>query len=182
MTQRPLRRLTLADLAIVIAGTAGALLLLRMAQQAQVSSPVLFATTPIHRAYYSTAPFLLCGAVSLIIARLLRPRPSLRRVFWQPGTIACTVFLFWYAVYWAILVVTKWRLLKLGPQTTLNFTPFDIRLTLSMSLLGGFLLATSWATLAVSGRWRPEPSWIDRSGRVLGVVLILFQFVIFLAQ
>jgi hypothetical protein len=35
--------------------------------------------------------------------------------------------------------------------------------------LGGFAVAICWATLALGGRWRAEPSWIDRLGRIVGV-------------
>ena len=38
--------------------------------------------------------------------------------------------------------------------------------------LAGFSVATSWITLALSGRCRTEQSWIDRLGRALGVVWI----------
>ena len=32
----------------------------------------------------------------------------------------------------------------------------------------GTAIAASWILLLVSGQWRPERSWIDRAGRVLG--------------
>jgi hypothetical protein len=35
----------------------------------------------------------------------------------------------------------------------------------------GVLIA--WITLALTGCWRAEPSWIDRSGRVLDIVWIV---------
>jgi hypothetical protein len=36
----------------------------------------------------------------------------------------------------------------------------------------GFTVAAIWSLLALSGRWRPERSWIDRLGRLLGVAWI----------
>jgi hypothetical protein len=36
----------------------------------------------------------------------------------------------------------------------------------------GYAVAATWLVLATSGRWRPEKSWIDRLGRVLGIVWI----------
>jgi hypothetical protein len=36
----------------------------------------------------------------------------------------------------------------------------------------GFTVAAVWLLLALAGRWRPEKSWIDRLGRLLGVVWI----------
>lgn len=36
----------------------------------------------------------------------------------------------------------------------------------------GYTVAAIWMLLALSGRWRPERSWIDRLGRLLGVAWI----------
>jgi hypothetical protein len=36
----------------------------------------------------------------------------------------------------------------------------------------GYAVAGVWMVLAISGRWRPEKSWIDRGGRVLGLTWI----------
>lgn len=36
----------------------------------------------------------------------------------------------------------------------------------------GYSVAAVWLLLALSGHWRPERSWIDRLGRVLGLVWI----------
>jgi hypothetical protein len=45
-----------------------------------------------------------------------------------------------------------------------------------------FGVVMAWFTLAVGGRWRPERSWHDRAGRVLGCYLILgFLFAWFIA-
>src|SRR5262245_54032501 len=32
----------------------------------------------------------------------------------------------------------------------------------------GFAVSGAWLTLWLSGRWRPERTWIDRLGRVMG--------------
>ncbi|MFO0955968.1 MAG: hypothetical protein U0800_00720 [Isosphaeraceae bacterium] len=36
----------------------------------------------------------------------------------------------------------------------------------------GLTVAAVWLVLALSGRWRPEPSWIDRLGRLVGAAWI----------
>ena len=36
----------------------------------------------------------------------------------------------------------------------------------------GWTVAAIWLVLVLSGRWRTERSWIDRLGRLLGVVWI----------
>ncbi len=33
-----------------------------------------------------------------------------------------------------------------------------------------FAVMGAWIALALSGRWRPEPSWVDRSGCLLGML------------
>jgi len=33
-------------------------------------------------------------------------------------------------------------------------------------------VAGAWLVLILAGRWRPGPSWIDRSGRVMGVLWV----------
>ncbi len=37
----------------------------------------------------------------------------------------------------------------------------------------GWAVAVSWCTLVFIGRWRPEPSWVDRWGRALGCTWII---------
>jgi hypothetical protein len=49
---------------------------------------------------------------------------------------------------------------------------FDTDHFLNTMAMIGVAVASSWLLLLVSGRWRPEPSWIDRSGRVLGWIWI----------
>lgn len=39
---------------------------------------------------------------------------------------------------------------------------------LEMANHAGMVVAAAWMTLALTGRWMPEPSWSDRWGRVVG--------------
>jgi hypothetical protein len=42
----------------------------------------------------------------------------------------------------------------------------------------GLAVTVAWSTLALSGRWQPEPNWLDRAGRLVGsvwVVLMVFH-------
>ena len=43
------------------------------------------------------------------------------------------------------------------------------------------LIISAWLVLAVSGCWRPEPSWIDRSGRVLAIAWIVRHLIHFVS-
>ena len=37
----------------------------------------------------------------------------------------------------------------------------------------GYAVAAAWLTLMIGRRWRPEPSWVDRSGRLIGSFWLL---------
>jgi hypothetical protein len=50
---------------------------------------------------------------------------------------------------------------------------FDTDHFLNTMAMIGAAIAASWTFLLVSGRWRPERSWIDRAGRALGWFWIL---------
>ncbi|WP_165253397.1 hypothetical protein [Paludisphaera soli] len=107
---------------------------------------------------------------TLCVLRLLEPRPSRRVLFRQPGFVACCV---WTATLLAIGVMKT-----LGQQMSRSFLRPDATSTLSFSWASvvlsyhidecGLSVAAAWLTLALGGRWRPEPSWIDRMGRALG--------------
>lgn len=40
------------------------------------------------------------------------------------------------------------------------------------ALIVAYAVGSSWITLLISGRWRAESGWIDRLGRLLGLVWI----------
>lgn len=41
-----------------------------------------------------------------------------------------------------------------------------------MEEIVGAAVLGAWSLMAASGRWKTQPSWIDRAGRVLGLVWI----------
>jgi hypothetical protein len=41
-----------------------------------------------------------------------------------------------------------------------------------MEEIVGAAVLGAWSTMAASGRWKSQPSWIDRTGRVLGMIRI----------
>ena len=60
------------------------------------------------------------------------------------------------------------RLLQLPPLTLVLFARLRLALTFSYGQ-GTAAVAVAWLTLALSGRWRPRPDWLDRAGRALGI-------------
>jgi hypothetical protein len=44
----------------------------------------------------------------------------------------------------------------------------------------GFAVAGAWLALCLVGRWKSEPTWIDRPGRAIGCLWIALTVVIWL--
>ncbi len=161
----PPRRLTLADLALLVASAAGGMVILRMLVEDR-SESLLGRRIGGMTIGLILAPFLLTTSLALVIARLRGPRPAFLAAIRQPGTLACIAFLAFFAIdltsHAASIAVGSW----LGE----SYVKINVWLFLFTAMNAGAYIAPAWATLALAGRWRPEPGWIDRSGRVLGVV------------
>jgi hypothetical protein len=101
---------------------------------------------------------------AMIVIRLRRPRPRVVRS--QPGFIACV------AVMASLLPGLAWF-------ATIHHRPGFQR---AQGFEQAWAIATQWTDTAGLGawfalflarRWRPEPSWIDRMGRALGLYWII---------
>ena len=109
-------------------------------------------------------PFLATTTAAILIMRLRRPRPTSRRLFRQPGTVACVAALL------AMLIEAGWVASLLAMKSWLMGP--DLVFVLHVPQVG-FAVVGGWLSLAMAGRWRPEPGWIDRAGRVVGVCWIV---------
>jgi hypothetical protein len=118
-------------------------------------------------------PILGAFSVSTLTLRMLTPRPPLRRLLRQPGTIACAA---------ATLFLVPTAAAVLGSHLA-EGRPFEVAWSRTARDLRpeyftgaaaaiGLAVAIAWIALAASQRWRPEPSWIDRLGRLLGACWI----------
>jgi Kef-type K+ transport system membrane component KefB len=101
--------------------------------------------------FASLGLIVLCLVASLafVLMRLRKPRPSLGQVLLQPGMVAVE------GVLAGLLVCVG--------LAVLNAAAVFGMLAISSAV------PVAWAALALTGRWRPEPGWIDRFGRLLGV-------------
>jgi hypothetical protein len=109
-------------------------------------------------------PYLSVLTPALLILRLRQPRPTLRHVGRQPGMVACT------AATIAMAIETRWigSLIWVGSGFIHAETVF-----VGYAQQVSFAVVGAWIALALSGRWRPEKSWIDRSGRLIGWVWVV---------
>jgi hypothetical protein len=148
----PCRNPNVADLMILVAATAAGL-----TGYLQV------------RDWRTAASFLLTAwSLALIAIRLRGPRPRLRRVFRQPGMVACCV-----AILASAAIILDLIGLQIHLYISENFIYYGMSVFSNRTIANcGFGIAAAWLSLALAGCWRPEPGWIDRTGRLLGICWI----------
>jgi len=108
-------------------------------------------------------PFLATWTLAAVVIRLRQPRPRLRKLVRQPGTIACVTAMT------SVGLQAMWilPLLAVGDRF---LHPRTLFITYGPNV--GLTVLGAWITLALGGWWRSEPSWIDRLGRALGLAWI----------
>ncbi len=170
MPRKPDRRFSIADVMILVPAAAVAAALLRpyMSGFARVLGYLSGAMNDpwsLWRGYFWLRGPGSCVVVpwmaAMIVIRLRRPRPRRIRLASQPGFAACLAVmasllpgLAWYA---SIRHRPGFRRPEGFEQTWAIITHWS-----DTAVVG------SWIALALARRWRPEPTWIDRMGRVLG--------------
>jgi hypothetical protein len=92
-----------------------------------------------------------------LIVRLRRPRASMGDLLRQPGAVAALAMVF--GLFWGTGALVTW------------FPGRFDGMSAAPSAIGG-AVAIAWGGLALSRRWRSEPGWIDRVGRLLGCLAI----------
>jgi hypothetical protein len=127
-------------------------------------------------------PGLAAGTVAVLVAISTPPRPSRDRIALQPGSAACGVALLaltaealgqaatlLYFEAWKGCLGTTWQVSGFAKW-------FHMHVLLPASHPISFAVIAAWAILLLSRRARPEPSWIDRTGRALGIIWIAVAF------
>jgi hypothetical protein len=171
MTERPSRHLTMADLAILVVGVAISLWLFRFSQEDLAATfGSGWEKALASRVSLGFAQLCLPFSASLVAARMIPLRPRWRVVFRQPGTVASLAIL---AHMLFVVLSFSWNV-YLRPIIGLAYYVPHFNTYLTANWECGAWVGVAWATLTLSGTWRPEPSWIDRTGRLLGVFAILF--------
>jgi hypothetical protein len=163
------RRFSLADAMVLVAATAPGFILLRTAV-----SLGLFNLSPnpkappgrefINSLAVSSASILGSLTLAVLVLSFHRPRPNLREVIGRPGFVACVAVVAASFLPLVHFVIGATTLSATGLNIALYFNNTLARLTLS----AGQMIIGAWIALALLGRWRPEPTWKDRLGCVLG--------------
>jgi len=171
------RRFTLADAMILVAAMAIGFAWSR-AFVAILRDPSSAIPHAVLRALFwiqAAQPCLMTLFLATLICRLRPPRPPLKRLIRQPGLVASAAAVFVYSLD-SILT---------GLHQAANVALSYFGLTLGIVRTSWFLywavvygIACSWILLAVSRRWRAEPSWVDRLGRVLGATWLVIAFLL----
>jgi hypothetical protein len=148
-----------------------------------------------------TIPFAMTSTVAILILRMRRPRPSFRRIARQPGTVGCASALLAMAIRMGHEATTylMGNLIRPSSPIRLPSPPFlrydnigyhpplgqimhNILLEWFPFLVSpsvGIAVIVSWSALRATGAWRPESSWIDRAGRLMGIYWIAVGAAIF---
>jgi hypothetical protein len=161
----PDRHFTLTDLMVLIAATCAGLVILRP-YLATFANPNWQQASPhirtIEATYGAWSSFAACWMIALLFLRYRRPHPRRGRLVRRPGHVACCVA----AV--ALVEGFLYQLAIFGFSDPIR-RPFSFQqfwITVSGHI--GPTVAGAWLLLALSGRWRADPGWIDRLGRLLG--------------
>jgi hypothetical protein len=162
------RRFTLADGMILIAAAALGL---------GLQNTLLTAGIPPWMKQYGMllTPWLIATPIGLLGLRAMHPRPTLRRICRQPGTVACAASLAAISMRGLLNAIDDVIYQVMGSHNVhgLSHWIWDYY---AEALVAGGWVALAWAVLASARAWRSEPSWIDRAGRVYGWLMIAIWF------
>ena len=168
MSQPTARKFSLGDFMILVAAAALGLLLKRLDLMVLNPPPRNLLGHSLCLWLLETCPFLIPASLALIAMRLRRPRPVARRLFREPGLLACLA---------VVAMEVSSDVMSLAMQALRRFDlgssdPFIRAFALDGVISWGRTVALVWAVMALTGVWRPQPSWIDRAGRAFGIFLI----------
>ena len=202
ITPRQSRPATLLDAIVLIAAAAIALAMARGWPDptwfAHNHTPPIYSVRSVLGVIVTwtswTIPFGITLTIAVLVLRFRSPRPRFARIARQPGAAACAAALFAMAARMAqeaSLYALAYLTLPSSPVRLPSppFTRFDNpgwhRLSgrmlhnivlesfpLVVSASVGIAVVVAWGIQWAGGRCRPEPSWIDRAGRLLGAYWI----------
>jgi hypothetical protein len=125
-------------------------------------------------------PLLVPLTLILIPIRLIAPRPPRRSLSLYPGTAACGAVLITLILVGLSLLGEYISYVRLRGNTWRDFVeeqPFGAFVYLKVAsevapAASGAILSV-WAVLLLSRRARPARDWVERAGRVVGVLWLI---------
>jgi hypothetical protein len=164
------RRFTILDAMILIVGLGIGMVWvirdLQLVDRYRLTKP----GGPIRSWIDDEIPLLITPVTTALLAtRLKSPLPTRRRLFREPGFVACAA-----AGFMLLSTAFLGLLFALASRAELWWN-FKIYQTYWMRDVAP-AVAGAWLLLLVSGRWRSERTWDDRLGRCLGVILLISRF------
>ena len=175
---RPDRKFGLLDAMILVAATAAGATSIRPFLLYGLGMPDLFIEffpalgSFVYTAYSDSvvkflSPWLASWTLACLAIRLRAPRPRFRRLMRQPGTVACVAATFAMATAAALCAAV---LATVGVPPLEDFYHKILPYLCDSAAIA---VVGAWSVANLAGRWKPEPGWIDRMGRVIGVLWIL---------
>jgi len=180
------RRITLFDLMVLTAATAIGLSFVQFGWPGRGAAAGIF-TWPVWPGGYRSkawmlpiadrvVPLLPCLAAwtgAFLVTRLSGHRPRWRRLVFQPGLVAAVTALSILTIESVLLIGSAKIDGRFGWSSPASVATFVANGVVLLAHHAGWAVAVSWCTLVFIGRWRPEPSWVDRWGRALGCTWII---------
>ncbi len=157
-----IRRFRLVDGMVVIGSIAAGLALNRYASKYDPppeDSPWFFL------AFRLVSANLFFLKIAVVVLSLSPPRPRLSLLVRRPGFIACL----------ALMLSDFIDLVKISKYIIFNNNRFDDIYELMIYGRGSNSVLVAWGVLAIVKGWRPDSSWLDRLGRLIGILWILWD-------
>lgn len=128
--------------------------------------------------YILGLPYLGCLSVALFVISVRPPRAPWRRFTSHPGAMACLAA---SAACLACIIISI--IYKFLPQSQNEFGDRILVSIWPVETAG--VVAGAWLMMLLGQRWRTERTWIDRAGRLLGGLWLLwgvYFFVVLVMQ
>jgi hypothetical protein len=176
------RQLNLVDLIILVVASAAAL---AITTKVDIQPPFVVAGQPAFTPFGSpgmwvtlwiekwVSPWLVTLAGAVLVIRYCQPRPGLPPIWHQPGALASALGIL-ALIFVGLVALGRPAFLIIillvgslpGPNSN---PPMGLADVLGETTsYGGTLIIGSWLTLAIAGRFRREPGWIDGLGILVG--------------
>ena len=178
---RPRRSFTLSDAMALVAATAIGLAAARGLHESiwsMTSSSVKAGSysaiaLEVARWIVIAIPMAWAWTIALLLLGLRASQMGFRERFIRSGSAACGAATIAMAIEMIhMLAVLTLIVTQAGTPRPLVMREVISELFLVIGMPGvatsGLAVTIAWVTLAVSGRWQPEASWIDRVGRLMG--------------